>query len=290
MKSFNYLFFLAGFIGHICAAQSSDLKSIEEVISGIDSLLEQIDESSSIKSESTKLKNQELQSTNPPDQRSYRLENELMPEELRVPINDLPVDQIGKAGNPPGASPQDPLLNPVSNKPTISTLPRSVDYSKLSLDDLLREVDMLKNPSMPGLGTIIEPLPVSSTSPDKGVAEHLLLPTKEYSQSELPEIEPAVIQDASRPNSPTEIDIVVDDYIVLGNEIDQELKEKFAKQLWLPACLQVEQGILSLLGPFIRPPLFATGYLGDLRLLFISVIAEIFYWLLLICMKKIMLG
>ena len=226
MKSFNYLFFLAGFIGHICAAQSSDLKSIEEVISGIDSLLEQIDESSSIKSESTKLKNQELQSTNPPGQRSYRLENELMPEELRVPINDLPVDQIGKAGNPPGASPQDPLLNPVSNKPTISTLPRSVDYSKLSLDDLLREVDMLKNPSMPGLGTIIEPLPVSSTSPDKGVAEHLLLPTKEYSQSELPEIEPAVIQDASRPNSPTEIDIVVDDYIVLGNEIDQELKEK----------------------------------------------------------------
>jgi len=226
MKSFNYLFFLAGFIGHICAAQSSDLKSIEEVISGIDSLLEQIDESSSIKSESTKLKNQELQSTNPPGQRSYRLENELMPEELRVPINDLPVDQIGKAGNPPGASPQDPLLNPVSNKPTISTLPRSVDYSKLSLDDLLREVDMLKNPSMPGLGTIIEPLPVSSTSPDKGVAEHLLLPTKEYSQSELPEIEPAVIQVASGPNSPTEIDIVVDDYIVLGNEIDQELKEK----------------------------------------------------------------
>ena len=86
---------------NICFGQEPELKSIEDVISGIDSLLQEIDRSSENDLKETEELNQALQSDNPGPSRSFRAENELIPEELRADINAVPVDQVGVQTAPP---------------------------------------------------------------------------------------------------------------------------------------------------------------------------------------------
>ncbi len=211
-------------------AQDAELKSIEEVISGIDSLLDEIDNSSNSESQATDLKNNALQKDSLNNSRSYRLENELLPKELRNPINEIPVDAVGESSF---VQPNRELITPPSirNSPQPSTLPRNVDYSKLSLDDLLREVDMLRKPTLTSGGTRIEPLPSVPKILPTEESPKLLLPTKDYAQGKPTDLQPVIIPSSTQTEPEGEPEIFVEDYIVLGDEIDQEMKEKIREAI-----------------------------------------------------------
>ena len=215
-------------ITYLCFGQEPELKSIEDVISGIDSLLQEIDRSSENDLKQTEDLNQALQSDSPESSRSFRVENELLPEELRGELNEVPVDQVGVQPTP--QTPAIPQV-PQPSKKVMPTLPRSVDYSQMSLDDLLREVDLLRKPATLGTGNLIEPLPTTTKQKPAGEEEKLLLPTKEYVDSDLPELQPVVLPESVNPQSEKEPDIFVEDYVVLGDEIDQEMKEKIREAI-----------------------------------------------------------
>jgi len=229
MRSFYFfvpLVFLFVTTGY---SQEPELKSIEDVISGIDSLLEEIEASSESEpadsgdaSSQQGLINQE--NTN---SRSFRLENELLPPELRAPVNSVPLDRIGES---PGTKAEEIVGSSVEVSPP--TLPQDVDYSKLSLDELLREVDTLRQPTLSGAGSKVDALP-SLTNPTKPEQDSskLLLPTKEFVPENQESIEavqipgPAILAPIEEP------EVVIDDYIVLGNTIDQEMKEKIREAI-----------------------------------------------------------
>ncbi|MDA8807056.1 hypothetical protein N9N55_07510 [Opitutales bacterium] len=88
MKPVKLILISSFFFLQLIFAQDAELKSIEEVISGIDSLLEEIDNSSNSESQATDIKNDALQKDSLDNSRSYRLENELLPKELRNPITE----------------------------------------------------------------------------------------------------------------------------------------------------------------------------------------------------------
>ncbi|MDC3284466.1 hypothetical protein OAV01_04255 [Opitutales bacterium] len=211
-------------------AQDAELKSIEEVISGIDSLLEEIDNSSNSESQATDIKNDALQKDSLDNSRSYRLENELLPKELRNPINEIPVEAVGE---PSFLQPSPDLITPTSvrNSPQPATLPRNVDYSKLSLDDLLREVDMLRKPALSSGGTRVESLPSVPQIQAPEESPKLLLPTKDYAQGTPTDFQPVIIPSSTQTEPEGESEIFVEDYIVLGEEIDQEMKEKIREAI-----------------------------------------------------------
>ena len=176
-----------------------------------------------------------------------------MPEELRTDINAVPVDQVGVQTPPPVP------VQPRITKPAVMvepTLPRSVDYSQMSLDDLLREVDLLRKPSVLGTGNLVEPLPTSSNLKPDGQEEKLLLPTKEYVESDLPDLQPVILPESVNPQSENEPEIFVEDYIVLGDEIDQEMKEKIREAIMATRMASGGTG-----NPFVTRTVFkATSY------------------------------
>ncbi len=209
--------------------QQPELKSIEEVISGIDSLLEEIDASNESGTEAEQSDSGELQSIDDQglNSRSFRLENELFPAELRSPLSETPVPVV--APERPTFQ-QDLQPSRPANSPT--TLPQDVDYSQLSLDELLREVDTLRQPSLSGIGTKVETLPSATKSEavDESSAE-LLLPRKEFSADKDDSFQSVIIPESSSPDGQGEPAIIVEDYIVLGDTIDQEMKEKIREAI-----------------------------------------------------------
>ena len=235
-------------------AQEPELKSIEDVISGIDSLLEEIDRSSEEELKDTQDINQALLNDSPESSRSFRVENELLPEELRTTVNDVPVNQVGvlPQAPTPASNPQSSPV-PQSSQPT---LPRSVDYSQMSLDDLLREVDLLRKPSALNTGSLIEPLPTAAKVKQVEEDEKLLLPTKEYVESSLPELQPVVLPESVSPQKEEAPEIYVEDYIVLGDEVDQEMKEKIREAIMATRMASGGTG-----NPFVTRTVFkATSY------------------------------
>ena len=245
------IFFLCASIGF---AQEPELKSIEDVISGIDSLLEEIDRSSEEELKDTQDVNQALLNDSPESSRSFRVENELLPEELRTTVNDVPVNQVGVLPQAPTPAPN--LQNsPVPQSPQ-STLPRSVDYSQMSLDDLLREVDLLRKPSALKTGSLIEPLPTAAKVKPVEEDDKLLLPTKEYVESRQPELQPVVLPESVSPQKEEVPEIYVEDYIVLGDEVDQEMKEKIREAIMATRMASGGTG-----NPFVTRTVFkATSY------------------------------
>ena len=230
MKPVKLILISSFFFLQLIFAQDAELKSIEEVISGIDSLLEEIDNSSNSESQATDLKNDALQKDSLDNSRSYRLENELLPKELRKPINEIPVEAVGE---PSFLQPSPDLITPPSirNSPQPATLPRNVDYSKLSLDDLLREVDMLRKPALSSGGTRVESLPSVPKIQAPEESPKLLLPTKDYAQGTPTDFQPVIIPSSTQTEPEGESEIFVEDYIVLGEEIDQEMKEKIREAI-----------------------------------------------------------
>jgi len=230
LKPVKLILISSFFFLQLIFAQDAELKSIEEVISGIDSLLEEIDNSSNSESQATDLKNDALQKDSLDNSRSYRLENELLPKELRNPINEIPVEAVGE---PSFLQPSPDLITPPSirNSPQPATLPRNVDYSKLSLDDLLREVDMLRKPALSSGGTRVESLPSVPKIQAPEESPKLLLPTKDYAQGTPTDFQPVIIPSSTQTEPEGESEIFVEDYIVLGEEIDQEMKEKIREAI-----------------------------------------------------------
>ncbi|MDC0647092.1 hypothetical protein OAP38_05030 [Opitutales bacterium] len=230
MKPIKLILISSFFFLQLIFAQDAELKSIEEVISGIDSLLEEIDNSSNSESQATDIKNDALQKDSLDNSRSYRLENELLPKELRNPINEIPVEAVGE---PSFLQPSPDLITPTSirNSPQPATLPRNVDYSKLSLDDLLREVDMLRKPALSSGGTRVESLPSVPKIQAPEESPKLLLPTKDYAQGTPADFQPVIIPSSTQTEPEGESEIFVEDYIVLGEEIDQEMKEKIREAI-----------------------------------------------------------
>ena len=230
MKPVKLILISSFFFLQLIFAQDAELKSIEEVISGIDSLLEEIDNSSNSESQATDIKNDALQKDSLDNSRSYRLENELLPKELRNPINEIPVEAVGESSF---LQPSPDLITPPSirNSPQPATLPRNVDYSKLSLDDLLREVDMLRKPALSSGGTRVESLPSVPKIQAPEESPKLLLPTKDYAQGTPTDFQPVIIPSSTQTEPEGESEIFVEDYIVLGEEIDQEMKEKIREAI-----------------------------------------------------------
>jgi len=230
LKPVKLILISSFFFLQLIFAQDAELKSIEEVISGIDSLLEEIDNSSNSESQATDLKNDALQKDSLDNSRSYRLENELLPKELRKPINEIPVEAVGESSF---LQPSPDLITPPSirNSPQPATLPRNVDYSKLSLDDLLREVDMLRKPALSSGGTRVESLPSVPKIQAPEESPKLLLPTKDYAQGTPTDFQPVIIPSSTQTEPEGESEIFVEDYIVLGEEIDQEMKEKIREAI-----------------------------------------------------------
>jgi len=230
LKPVKLILISSFFFLQLIFAQDAELKSIEEVISGIDSLLEEIDNSSNSESQATDIKNDALQKDSLDNSRSYRLENELLPKELRNPINEIPVEAVGE---PSFLQPSPDLITPTSirNSPQPATLPRNVDYSKLSLDDLLREVDMLRKPALSSGGTRVESLPSVPKIQAPEESPKLLLPTKDYAQGTPTDFQPVIIPSSTQTEPEGESEIFVEDYIVLGEEIDQEMKEKIREAI-----------------------------------------------------------
>ena len=230
MKPVKLILISSFFFLQLIFAQDAELKSIEEVISGIDSLLEEIDNSSNSESQATDIKNDALQKDSLDNSRSYRLENELLPKELRKPINEIPVEAVGESSF---LQPSPDLITPPSirNLPQPATLPRNVDYSKLSLDDLLREVDMLRKPALSSGGTRVESLPSVPKIQAPEEPPKLLLPTKDYAQGTPTDFQPVIIPSSTQTEPEGESEIFVEDYIVLGEEIDQEMKEKIREAI-----------------------------------------------------------
>ncbi len=200
---------------HITFGQGSQLQSIEDVISGIDDLLKEIDGASTESVNSNSIL--------PAENRPFRAENELMPKEFlgeSTPSPD-PVSEV----SPPSTPPVTPAVP--SKAPNLDSV-RAVDFSKLSLSELLNEVDMLQSPvAGVGASVAIEMLP-SNTSSDTPPLDQssLLVPSREVFQSA------NSVPNALQPSdvvSATEVspdDLFVENYIVLGDTIDQEMKEK----------------------------------------------------------------
>ena len=199
-------------------AQGPGLKSIDEVIQGIDTLLEQIDQSD--EQSSNVSASPESRSSNELD-RSFRLENELIPKSLR------------------GTTSRPSIETQTDVSPEIVTTPRaplvqsSVNYSNMTLDELLKEVDLLNTPEFNSLinlesSTPIDSLPQLPNPNTLDDASRLLSPTKEYSTESSPS---PVVNNASPQTAQNEAGVVVEDYVVLGENIDLELKEKIREAI-----------------------------------------------------------
>ena len=203
-------------------AQESGLKSIDEVIQGIDSLLEQIDQQTAI---SEPVNQSPVPSRSSELGRSFRVENELFPESLRDSVDpSIDIQQ------PENTTLPEVLSAPV---PSANVATRPPNYASMTLEELLKEVDLLNTPdfsqiqSVDSMGPvdILPTLPVATPMDDPA---KLLAPSKAISNSvvtPLEESSPAYVV----PNQFQ--DVVIEDYVVLGEDIDLELKEKIREAI-----------------------------------------------------------
>ncbi len=224
------------FSGLIAQDSARPLKTIDEVIDGIDSLLNDIDRTSDnqLPPEQATPANSFLPRTFNPNasdaqiDRSFRLQNELMPQNLRdgrpeggasASSADANLDDINPMSSQ-GINAQNSVLQPVKYPAY-----RNSDYKSASLEDLLREVDLLELPefaaplTIPETAAVAQPMPVlpSGVSTAKPVEE---LATTEMVSTPL--LDPAPV--SSEP-------IDIEEYTVLGEQIDQELKEKIREAI-----------------------------------------------------------
>ena len=202
----------------------ADFQSLEDVISGIDELLREADRSNGFVDdrvqEAQSLDSQPEEPQPLPEviessiNRPFRADNELLPREL------LNTD--------------DPVVTPPVSTDAIEDLPTetarpvpvpvpSADYSNMSIEDLLNEVDMLEKPTTGLTSGFVDSLPSISEESPGDTSEELLIPIKEVSQTpKANNVSP--LQSVVIDEEPTEI--LVDDYMVLGSVLDPEMMEK----------------------------------------------------------------
>jgi len=208
-------------------AQQSGLKSIDEVIQGIDSLLEQIDQQTAVTQPVNSPANLPTRS-NELD-RSFRVENELFPESLRG-SDDLSLDN---------QQPESTILPEVKSTPlsspdrSISVTNPSPNYASMTLEELLKEVDLLNTPDFNEIQNVdtlgpVDSLPALPAATLMDDPTKLLAPSKAISNvsTEVPQE-----SDFSPVVSNQFEDVIVEDYVVLGEDIDLELKEKIREAI-----------------------------------------------------------
>lgn len=252
--SFIFLTFLNTFS---LSGQSNELRSVEEVIRGIDELLGEYDENfnfggTETSDTPTQLPNQKddtLLQLSPefpdPEQNnlnspsldgSFRLDNELMPAILRdsdsnknsnsgIPESTLDTTQNVESGSTPSieldASKNDNgyLSQPAEEKVEMSLLPQ-IDYRNAKLEDLLREVDSLELPDFES------PIILPPQEPNQQSAS--IIP-EEGDSLKNENLIKSPLMNSQSPVSTSDQDI--DEYIVLGERIDNELREKIREAI-----------------------------------------------------------
>ena len=235
------LFFSAtlAFSLHISTVWSQEgstpqLKSVDEVVQGIDSLLDDLGkrvEGPSLQPEDRLVEDPSVITPDSEMDGSFRVENALMPDYLinasseQTPQQDVNEDDLNifqdvtpsDGGIETSVQSFQPTGNPSG---FISNPPASIDYSNASIEDLLREVDLLQMPQYQ--------LPLR-TPVDSEVTP---LPENNRPNEVMKEVE-VINSPILSTAAPTEElpPLDNDPYVVLGNQIDQELKEKIKEAI-----------------------------------------------------------
>jgi tetratricopeptide (TPR) repeat protein len=264
MKSlFLFVTLLAyGFLLPTNGQESQDARpvreqSLEDVIKGIDALLDDIESSSgnvdSPASDPLPIGSpQEYVPTVVPEDKggdqSFRLKNELVPDNLLNRVGDTPsvVTPLTNENdlNTPVPFPSSPQSReavqpkkPVGIVRQIAPMPK-VDYSNATLEDLLREVDLLELPEL------VSSLQSPSSSPKLEDS----LPSRAPESIEPDHIvESSVLSQRPADRKPTEIG----NYTVLGERIDEEMKAKI-----LEAIMQTRQASGGTNQPWVTKSVF----------------------------------
>ena len=212
---------LSSFFSICTFAQESspEIKTIDEVIQGIDDLLSGVDAAKEDQKYTDPSKTL-LMPTNQTLDRPFRLENELMPQNLQPTENPDSTDLGSGLLQPPKP------LAPTLQSPSIpSAMPMpiqasNVDYSSATIDDLLKEVESLELPEfiqpleMPD-SDFASPMPSPKTPPvETGPGKDVILS---------PILTKDIISEAPVQN--------IDEYTVLGESIDYEMKEKIREAI-----------------------------------------------------------
>ena len=216
-------------------------KSLQEVIQGIDALLDDIEKSSASPAvQSPSVSDSPLydpvdipgrpspQTPTDAGDKSFRLKDELLPGNLlnqgSEPSADSTLQPYNKDDvNPPSADSSqgaDPVGTSGSFRPQATLAPlEKVDYDKASLEDLLREVDVLELPEF------ASPLAFPPTNAEP--LEKTLPQTPKDSREPVEVVESNVLNQRPDPRDPSEIG----EYTVLGDRIDEELKGKIMEAI-----------------------------------------------------------
>ncbi len=243
-------FFAPGFFQHFNgqdAVSSSTVqeKSLEDVIEGIDALIDDIESSESVSppSPSNPLPVFPSRDYTPPvvpadegSDQSFRLKNELIPDNLlnRVGIpststqsslaplaneDELAIpDQLPTSPAPSLPAQTEPQsIAPVGKVLQLSAISK-VDYKNATLEDLLREVDLLELPEF------VSPMRSPSLTQD---LEAPLPERTPESMEPVDIVESNVLSQRPEDRKPTEIG----EYTVLGERIDEELKIKILEAI-----------------------------------------------------------
>jgi len=232
------LSFIFTFFARAQNEETPQLKSINEVLQGIDSLLNDMDKkegnNQAFPMDSFEPSGSDMLSPTNQIDRSFRVGNELMPGNLLNndsqasppvldPVNeddlgDIPlIDSNSFSPLIPDAL-ADPKAPPMNS---VESLPK-VDYTSATLEDLLREVDLLEMPEfqMPLRAPIESPVsPIQAPSSER--------PREVIDQGDF--VNTPIL---STPAPTVEIpDMEIDPYVVLGDQIDEELKEKIREAI-----------------------------------------------------------
>ena len=253
-------FLVSGFLLHMYGQEAPNAvpvqeKSLEDVIDGIDALLDDIESSSGSESspgfdplpvapapEYVPLGTPE----NKGGDQSFRLKNELVPDNLlnRVGVpTSTPAPVPLTVPDPLPLSPSPPVSQSVqAEKPVGSTgqftpMPK-VDYTNATLETLLREVDLLELPEF------VSPI----RSPSSSLDLESPLPSQATESLDPVEIvESRVLSQRPEDRKQTE----VGQYTVLGERIDEELKAKI-----LEAIMQTRQASGGTNQPWVTRSVF----------------------------------
>ena len=212
-------------------------KSLDEVIDGIDALLNEVEKSSQSSPKQSVQPNPFLtpsapvfEPAQPPVEnggdQSFRVKNELVPGNLLDGVKDSPLDlsvdpePAPSSLRPPiagdnGAATDNPSAAPVNKFVPIPKM----DYSNASLEDLLREVESLELPDF------VSPMQLPSA---KGPELEKPLPeTPRESIEPVQVVQSEVLNQRPDPQDRSEIG----EYVVLGERIDEELKGKIQEAI-----------------------------------------------------------
>jgi len=239
--TFRLIVFLCLTVTFFARAQDQEtpqLKSIDEVLQGIDSLLDDMDKKDgsgqAFPVESSVPTGLNLLTPTNEIDRSFRVGNELMPENLlnnntqasTPALDSVNEDDLGdiplRDSNALSPLIPDALYDPsVPPMNSVESLPQ-LDYTRATLEDLLREVDLLEMPEfqMPLRAPIESPVsPLQSASSER--------PREVIDQGDF--VNTPIL---STPTPIVEVpDRDFESYVVLGDQIDEELKEKIREAI-----------------------------------------------------------